>query len=172
MINQQHRTLWFALSLAVIAGCYKQPFDLESANKEVVRSWFAALDAQDYDALTILMDDQFVVPPNIVDDPPRKVGREATFEMIRGFYSSFPNYTHEIRDMIAEGNQVSVRAVLRGTHAGDYGGVAPTGVEVEYYGAYMMTVIDGVLTEGWNLDDEINLYSQLGMELTPVLEEN
>jgi hypothetical protein len=30
----------------------------------------------------------------------------------------------------------------------------------------MMTLSDGVLTEVWSLDDEINLLTQLGMELT------
>jgi len=142
--------------------------DLATANKEVVRQWFAALDAQDFDVLADLMDEQFLVPARIIDGADRSVGRDATFELIRGFYRSFPDYTHDIKEMIAEGDRVAVRVVLRGSHLGEYSGVAPTGRKVSYAGTYMVTVVDGVLTEVWSLDDEINLFSQLGWELAPV----
>ncbi len=118
--------------------------------------------------MTNLMDEQFVVPARIIDGADRAVGRNATFELIRGFYRSFPDYTHDIEEMIAEGDRVAARVVLRGTHLGEYSGVEPTGQQVSYAGTYMATVIDGVLTEVWSLDDEINLFSQLGLGLTPV----
>ncbi|MCH8819010.1 MAG: ester cyclase [Acidobacteria bacterium] len=38
-----------------------------------------------------------------------RIGRDAVFELIRGFYSSFPDYTHGIEEMIAEGDLVAVR---------------------------------------------------------------
>jgi predicted ester cyclase len=169
MQGRQKYTCYFAfLLIFVVVGCQRAPADVTTANKEVVRQWFSALDAQDYDALTILMDEQFVVPARIIDGPDRAVGRNATFEVIRGYYRSFPDYTHDIEEMIAEGDRVAVKVVLRGTQLGEYSGVAPTGRQVSYAGTYMVTVIDGVLTEVWSLDDEINLRSQLGMELVPV----
>jgi len=152
----------------VVVGCERAPSDFTTANKEVVRQWFAALDAQDFDALTELMDEQFVIPARIIDGADRAVGRKAAFEVIRGFYRSFPDYTHDIDEMIAEGDRVAVRVVLRGSHLGEYSGIAPTGRQFSYAGTYMVTVIDGALTEVWSLDDEINLLSQLGMELVPV----
>ena len=169
MPDQQRRVgrLIFLLTIAA-AGCAPPSSDHTTANKEVVRQWFAALDAQDFNALTNLMDEQFVVPTRIIGGAARSVGRDATFELIRGFYRSFPDYTHDIEEMIAEGDRVASRVVLRGTHLGDYSGVAPTGIQVSYAGTYMAIVIDGVLTEVWSLDDEISLFSQLGMELTPV----
>ena len=153
------------LLIFVVVGCQRAPSDVTTANKEVVRQWFSALDAQDYDVFTILMDEQFVVPARIIDGPDRAVGRNATFEVIRRYYRSFPDYTHDIEEMIAEGDRVAVRVALRGTQLGEYSGIAPTGRQVSYAGTYMVTVIDGVLTEVWSLDDEINLRSQLGMEL-------
>jgi predicted ester cyclase len=157
--------LVLALS-AVPVGCADPGSDISSANKEIVRQWFTALDAQDYGALTVLMDEHFVVPTRVIDGPNRATGRDETFEMIRGFYRSFPDYTHEIQDLIAEGDRVAARVILRGSHLGEYSGVAATGVRVSYAGTYMMTLSDGVLTEVWSLDDEINLLTQLGMELT------
>ncbi len=168
MSNQRRRAGCLVLLLTIISvGCEVPPPDLTTANKEVVRQFFVALDAQDYDALTGLMDEAFVVPARFIDGAERSVGRDATFELIRGFYRSFPDYTHDIEEIIAEGDRVAVRVVLRGTHLGEYKGVAPTGRQVKYAGTYMGTVIDGVLTEVWSLDDEINLFLQLGMELVP-----
>ena len=155
-------------SIYGVVGCQCATSDFTAANKEVVRQWFAALDAQDFDALTILMDEQFVVPARIIEGPDRAVGRNETFELIRGYYRSFPDYTHDIEEMIAEGDRVAVKVILRGTQLGEYSGAAPTGRQVSYAGTYMVTVIDGALTEVWSLDDEINLLSQLGMELVPV----
>jgi hypothetical protein len=31
---------------------------------------------------------------------------------------------------------------------------------------FVATIVDGVLTEAWSVDDNLNLMSQLGMELT------
>ena len=152
----------------ISAACEPQSSDLTTANKAVVREWFAALDAQDFNALTDLMDEQFVIPTRVIDGAPRAVGRDATFELIRGFYRSFPNYTHDIEELIAEGDRVAAKVVLSGTHQSEYLGVAPTGIQVSYAGTYFITVIDGVLTEAWSLDDVINVLSQLGMEPTPV----
>ena len=169
MSSRENYARYFAfLLIFVVVGCQRAPSDFTTANKEVVRQWFLALDAQDFDALTNLMDEDFVVPARIIDGADRAVGRNATFELIRGVYRSFPDYTHDIEDMIAEGDRVAVRVVLRGTQLGEYAGIAPTGRQVSYAGTYMVTVIDGVLTEVWSLDDEINLRSQLGMELVPV----
>ena len=168
MLDQRRRLGGLIFLLGIISAGYAAPSsDVRIANKEIVRQWFAALDAQDFNTLTDLMDEQFVVPARIIDGAERAVGRDATFEMIRGFYRSFPDYTHDIEELIAEGDRVAARVVLRGSHLGEYSGVAPTGVQVRYAGTYMMTVIDGVLTEAWSLDDEINLFKQLGMEFTP-----
>jgi predicted ester cyclase len=155
-------------SIQGVVGCQCAPSDFTTTNKEVVRQWFSALDAQDFGALTNLMDEQFVVPARKIEGADRAVGRNETFELIRRVYRSFPDYTHDIEEMIAEGDRVAVKVVLRGTQLGDYSRVPPTGRQVSYAGTYMVTVIDGVLTEVWSLDDEINLLSQLGMELVPI----
>ena len=168
MLAQHRRLGGLIILLAIIsAGCATPSSDARIVNKEIVRQWFAALDAQDFDALTNLMDERFVVPARIIDGAERAVGRDATFEIIRGFYRSFPDYTHDIEELIAEGDRVAAKVVLRGSHLGEYSGVAPTGVQVRYAGTYMMTINNGVLTEVWSLDDEVNLFKQLGIEFTP-----
>ncbi len=60
-------------SIQGVVGCQCAPSDFTTANKEVVRQWFAALDAQDFDALTELMDEQFVVPARIIEGADRSI---------------------------------------------------------------------------------------------------
>ena len=65
-------------------------------------------------------------------------------ERVRGFLSGggdpFPDGREEIQDIIAEGDLVMVRLLLRGTHRGEFLGVAPTGkpIEVPGYGTYRL----------------------------------
>ena len=165
MLITRRNSVHIAFLLApLLLGCQRPPSDIAATNKEVVREFLAALDRQDFDHLRELLADDFVL--HMVKGPNR-VGRDAAFEVIRGFYGSFPDYTHVIEEMIAEGNRVAIRLNYRGTHQGDFQGIASTGTQVSYAGAQMITVVDGVITEGWFLDDDLDLMSQLGMEMAP-----
>ena len=162
--RQQYARHFVFLLVLVVVGCQGAPSDTAASNKEVVRQFFAALDAQDFDALSDLLVEEFVAHPA---DGTDRVGRDAVFELIRGFYSSFPDYTHAIEAMITEGDLVAARVNYGGTHRGDFRGVAPTGRQIDYNGMFMLKVVDGMVTESWSIDDNLNLMSQLGMELVP-----
>ena len=43
------------------------------------------------------------------------------------YWSAFPAITYEFNDMIAEGDRVVVRALLTGTHDGQFMGLPATG---------------------------------------------
>ncbi len=162
--RQSHARYLIFLLVFVVVGCQRAASDTTTTNKEVVREFFAALDAQDFDALSDLLVEEFVAHPA---DGTDRVGRDAVFELIRGFYSSFPDYTHAIDAMIAEGNLVAARINYGGTHRGEFRGVAPTGRQVDYNGMFILRVVDGMVTEAWSIDDNLNLMSQLGMGLVP-----
>ena len=65
-------------------------------------------------------------------------------ERVKGFLKTggdpFPDGQEEIQDIVAEGNLVMVRLLYRGTHQGEFLGVAPTGkpIEVTGYGTYRL----------------------------------
>ncbi len=65
-------------------------------------------------------------------------------DRVRGFLSNsgdpFPDGQEEIQDIVAEGDLVMVRLLFRGTHRGEFLGVAPTGkpIEVTGYGTYRL----------------------------------
>ena len=150
---------------SIVVGCQNSLPDTEAANERVVREALDAIDRLDFERLTSLFADDFVV--RFVGSPDR-VGRDATFELIKGAYASFPDQTHVIEEIISEGNRVAVRLRYNGTHQGEYEGIAPTGNPFDYAGVQIYTVVDGVARDVWILDDGLTFMSQLGMELTPV----
>ena len=65
-------------------------------------------------------------------------------ERVKGFLTTgddpFPDGREEIQELIAEGNMVMVRWILRGTHQRPFLGIAPTGksIEITGYGTYRL----------------------------------
>src|SRR5215472_14120109 len=48
-------------------------------------------------------------------------------QRILGFRRGFPDLRLEAEDMLAEGDKVAFRMLLRGTHQGEFQGIVPTG---------------------------------------------
>jgi predicted ester cyclase len=92
---------------------------------------------------------------------------QASFEVVKRHYTSFPDWRHAIEDLVAEGDRVAVKIMQKGTQKAEYGGVAPTGKEVTMPGAYMFRVANGKVQELWVIEDNLGLYLQLGLELKP-----
>jgi predicted ester cyclase len=74
---------------------------------------------------------------------------------------AFPDARMEINDQIAEGDLVSTRKTLRGTHRGELWGLAPTGNNVELEFIDIFRVADGMLIEHWTSMDLAALKSQM-----------
>ena len=137
----------------------------EDQNKALVQQMFAAIDAQNFNQLRQIFSENFKL--HYVGEP-GPIDRETTFNLIQGFYSAFPDYVHVIEEMIAENGQVAVKLNYRATHQAEFQGIPPTGNPINYAGAQVVTIADGVVTEVWALEDILGLMSQLGMELRPI----
>jgi len=61
-------------------------------------------------------------------------GTQTVKENIVWFRNAFPDLTCTVEEQVAEGDKVVSRWTLRGTHRGDFFGVAPTGNRVEFTG--------------------------------------
>ncbi len=158
------RSFAFVLTLSLCSACQRPPtVDLE-VNKRLLRDLYAALDAQDYDRVSEFLTEDALV---YVVGTDVEYSKEAIMEFVRTVYAGFPDFTHVIDEIYAEGNLVAVRLTYHGTHQGDYGGLPATGNTVTYGGAAFFTVLDGQLKEVWIVEDNLSLMQQIGMELVP-----
>lgn len=153
-----------ALLILTCLACQDSSSGIEEANKETVLQLNAAIDAQDYDRIREGLSADFVLH---VVGMPESLDREATFKLMKEFYSAFPDFTHVVEGMIAEGDRVAVRLRFEGTHQGEFMGIPATGKKVSYAGVQLLTIVDGVCTENWALDDNLSFMTQLGMQLAP-----
>jgi serine phosphatase RsbU (regulator of sigma subunit) len=74
------------------------------------------------------------------------------------FRSAFLGLHATVEDQIAEGDKVVTRWKMRGTHGGEFRGMAPTGEEVEINGIGIFRFSpDGKVVESWDSYDQLNL---------------
>jgi predicted ester cyclase len=156
--------------LFLVVGCTGPPASdaassaIGEQNKDVVRQVFAAIDAGDLERVGELLPTGFVLHAL---GQPEPFDRDFIFEAIKGFYHAFPDNTHVIEALIAEGNSVAVRLTQHATHKGDYEGATATGKKVTIPAIHMMTIVDGQIHEWWALEDNLGLMTQIGMQLVP-----
>jgi len=80
---------------------------------------------------------------------------------------AFPDFHLTIEDQIAEGNKVITRVTFRGTHQGDYRGIAPTGKQIKYSGIAIDRIVDGKVVEMWHVADTCGMLQQIGVTAAP-----
>ncbi len=77
-------------------------------------------------------------------------------------YAGFPDLRWTIEETIAEGDKVAERLRARGTHEGEFMGVAPTGKRVEFEGISTVRIGEGKIAENRGMPDMLGLLQQLG----------
>ena len=90
--------------------------------------------------------------PNFVDrsTPEQPPGTEGVKDYISMVRTGFPDISITIEDLVAEEERVVVRTTWRGTHLGEYEGIAPTGKQVTRSMIQIFHVKDGKLLEEWS----------------------
>lgn len=89
-------------------------------------------------------------------------GPEGVKERSRLLLTAFPDGQQTIDEIVAEGDTVVVRWTLRGTHAGELRGIAPTGTKVELRAVVIQTIRDGKIVSTDGIVDWFGLLNQLG----------
>jgi steroid delta-isomerase-like uncharacterized protein len=95
------------------------------------------------------------------------LNKEATNQFIAMLYGAFPDFSHTLVDMIAEGDKVAARCIAKGTHEGEFQGIPATGNAIEYGSLQLWKVEDGKISWLWVQSDMFGMMRQLGMELVP-----
>ena len=108
-----------------------------------------------------------LVAPTFVGHTARLQGVAALKEAIGANLAAFPDLQITMEDQRSEGPIVASRYTARGTHRGDYHGIAPTGKAVTYTVIAMHGITNGQITEGWRVVDRLGILEQLGAVPTP-----
>jgi predicted ester cyclase len=90
------------------------------------------------------------------------VGVAGPVGRIRDRLTGFPDLTTTIEDMFVSGDKLAVTLLWRGTHTGEYGGVAATGKPVEVRDTAIWHFRDGKVTEILTLQDQFGMLKQIG----------
>jgi steroid delta-isomerase-like uncharacterized protein len=78
------------------------------------------------------------------------------------FRGAFPDVEVVVEDMIAEGDKVAARCLVRGKHSGDHLGIAATQAPVSFTGMCIVRISDGMIVEAWNNFDFMRMNKQIG----------
>jgi NTE family protein len=70
-------------------------------------------------------------------------GREAYEALVESYRAAFPDLRVTVRDAVAEGDRIVVRAAMTGTHRGPFEGSEPSGRRVEAHWTFVHEIGDG-----------------------------
>lgn len=80
---------------------------------------------------------------------------------------AFPDHRLTIEDQVADGDKVVTRVTFRGTHEGEFNGIAPTGRQLQYSGIAIDRIADGKVVEMWHVASPLGLLQQISAALAP-----
>jgi steroid delta-isomerase-like uncharacterized protein len=98
--------------------------------------------------------------PSVGNPPP---GPNGLTPIVLAIRRAFPDLHFTIEDVIQTADAVVIRTRMRGTHRGDFFGIAPTHRTVDVMQIQIERVRNNRITEHWRVTDELTLMRQLGV---------
>lgn len=155
--------LLLALSTFTYAGAAQEatpcPPPAEEELESIARQYFDTFNTGDTDALDELLAPDYSHDGAIGPEQDRELHKER----VRITKAGFPDVQYTIDQIMTDGDLVLVRWTFKGTHEGEYAGLAPTGVAVEVTGIHIHRIECGQIVETWNEGDALALYQQIGL---------
>ena len=94
-------------------------------------------------------------------------GPDGVKQIVAAWRTGFPDGRMVIDDLIGEADKVVIRMTWRGTHQGDFYGIAPTNRQVSVTSIGIDRVVNSKIVEGWGEVDMLGMYQQLGVIASP-----
>ena len=122
-------------------------------DKAIARRVYEIISAGDFEKAVEIVDAEAPDNELLPGDPPAKLIDTfmATFKEAR---EGFPDLSVTVEDVMAEGDRVAARVTMRGTHRGEFQGIAPTGKRVEVRAIDMFRISNGKIVEHWGHADD------------------
>jgi predicted ester cyclase len=139
--------------------------DMAAENKAQFRRTYEEL----FNQRNLAIADQLVAADFINHDAPpgRNRGPESMQQLVKWLCSAFPDLHFTVEEVVAEGDTVVGRVMMRGTHQGVFQGILPTGRAVENAQAHFVRMRDGKAIEHRAVRDDLGLLQQLGVIPAP-----
>ena len=159
------KRVYKVLSICLVAlglvcpGCRPSSTAKLEENKAIVRRWIDESSKGNWAIFNDLLARDYVWHQ---PGRPKPLNREETEQFMRTFRTAFPDHRLTIEDMIAGGDKVVTRYSIRGTHKGDYLGIAATGKEVVVTSICISRIAEGKVAEEWEEFDAFGFMLQLG----------
>lgn len=99
--------------------------------------------------------------------PQQVAGLRSFKQSLVRLFIAFPDLRVTLEDVVAADDKVVVRWTDRGTHKGEFLGIAPTGKEVVTTGTTLFRFRDGKIVEQWTNWDTLSLLGQLEARDSP-----
>ena len=93
----------------------------------------------------------------------RDISLEEDQAALKGWHQAFPDLSIVPEKLIADGDQVAVYWIARGTNTGTGNGLPATGKKAEQSGITIWRIVDGKIKEEWSAFDQLALMQQLGL---------
>ena len=126
--------------------------------RELIGQVYDLLNARDLDAAFALYTSDYVYHG---PGGQELRGRDGIRGLWSQFFAAFPDLHASVEEVISEGDRVAVRWTIRGTHKGEFAGIAPTNRQIELPIMELFRISDGQLAEAWDQYDRLHLLEQL-----------
>ncbi|MFW9888906.1 MAG: ester cyclase [Candidatus Thorarchaeota archaeon] len=130
-------------------------------NTAIIRRLIAGYNSRDMDVLEKL------VAPNYYDHLFQQRGRDKFKVIFTMTFERFPDWYEAIQDISAEEDEVWAWIKAKGTHTNEWNlfgvSVPPTGNKIDMNMVFIWRLADGILVEGWKVDDNLEILKQLGV---------
>jgi steroid delta-isomerase-like uncharacterized protein len=137
----------------------------EKENVELAKLQIAALNSRDLESYVSRFAESYVGHSELAPGP--ILGRAGVRQNVENIFRAFPDLRLEVEQTIASGDSVAVRFVARGTHQGNFAGVAPTNKSIELHACNVIEVSNGKVIRGRLYADNATMFQQIGVFSLP-----
>lgn len=144
---------------------FKTQAKIEEQNIALAKHYVEAFNSGNFDAfMEFLSSDYAIYSPSGYPEP---TSREKLIENYKGAAAAFSDFTWSIEDIIAAGDKIICRIIVRGTYDGGASALPEAEKKFEFSMISIMRIKNGQIVEEWQEDDQLGFARQLGMELKP-----
>jgi steroid delta-isomerase-like uncharacterized protein len=140
-------------------------WEMSETNKRLALRWLEAIWNGDLDAPAASVVEQVVHPDfyNHEAAADRQGGPEGFRDTARRLRRAFADLRIEPLDVVAESDEVVIRARVSGRQVGPFAGMPATGRKFSVEHTHIVRILDGKIVEHWANRDDCGMMRQLGV---------